>query len=146
MWWRLNDALAELATIDARPSQVVELRFFGGFSVEETAETLGVSVRTVINDWNTARAWLHHELADEVGMNAAMNTERWRILSDWHNTWLAAPAEERDPAASLFARASGTASDGRRTRRLQWRGRRLSRDPCPGARRSGSGAGRATAP
>jgi RNA polymerase sigma factor (TIGR02999 family) len=59
----LNDALADLATLDPRPSQVVELRFFGGFSVEETAETLGVSVRTVINDWNTARAWLHHELA-----------------------------------------------------------------------------------
>ena len=59
----LNDALAELATLDPRPSQVVELRFFGGFSVEETAETLGVSVRTVINDWNTARAWLHHTLA-----------------------------------------------------------------------------------
>jgi RNA polymerase sigma-70 factor, ECF subfamily len=59
----LNDALAELATLDPRPSHVVELRFFGGFSVEETAETLGVSVRTVINDWNTARAWLHHALA-----------------------------------------------------------------------------------
>jgi len=58
----LHEALAELATIDPRASQVVELRFFGGFSVEETAETLGVSVRTVINDWNTARAWLHHEL------------------------------------------------------------------------------------
>jgi RNA polymerase sigma-70 factor, ECF subfamily len=58
----LNDALVELATLDPRPSQVVELRFFGGFSVEETAETLGVSVRTVINDWNAARAWLHHEL------------------------------------------------------------------------------------
>ena len=58
----LNDALAELAKIDPRPSQVVELRFFGGYSVEETAETLGVSVRTVINDWNAARAWLHHEL------------------------------------------------------------------------------------
>ena len=59
----LNDALAELATLDPRPSQVVELRFFGGFSVEETAETLGVSARTVINDWNTARVWLHHALA-----------------------------------------------------------------------------------
>jgi len=59
----LNDALAELATLDPRPSQVVELRFFGGFSVEETAETLNVSVRTVINDWNTARAWLHNTLA-----------------------------------------------------------------------------------
>ncbi len=41
---------------------MIELRFFGGFSVEETAEALGVSVRTVINDWNTARAWLRHEL------------------------------------------------------------------------------------
>jgi RNA polymerase sigma factor (TIGR02999 family) len=58
----LNDALAELATIGPRPSQVVELRFFGGFSVEETAEALDVSVRTVINDWNTARAWLRHAL------------------------------------------------------------------------------------
>ena len=59
----LNEALAKLASIDPRPSQVVELRFFGGFSLEETAETLGLSVRTVINDWNTARAWLHHALA-----------------------------------------------------------------------------------
>ncbi len=58
----LNDALAELAALDPRPSRVVELRFFGGFSVEETAEALDVSVRTVINDWNTARAWLHHAL------------------------------------------------------------------------------------
>ena len=63
----LNDALAELAMLDPRPSQVVELRFFGGFSVEETAEALGVSVRTVINDWNTARAWLHHALAKRDG-------------------------------------------------------------------------------
>jgi RNA polymerase sigma-70 factor, ECF subfamily len=58
----LEDALTALATVDPRPSQVVELRFFGGFSVEETAEALGVSVRTVTNDWNTARAWLRHEL------------------------------------------------------------------------------------
>jgi len=58
----LEDALTALAAMDPRPSQVVELRFFGGFSVEETAEALGVSVRTVINDWNTARAWIRHEL------------------------------------------------------------------------------------
>jgi RNA polymerase sigma-70 factor, ECF subfamily len=58
----LEDALTALAAFDPRPSRVVELRFFGGFSVEETAEALGISVRTVINDWNTARAWLHHEL------------------------------------------------------------------------------------
>lgn len=58
----LDAALAALAAVDPRPSQVIELRFFGGFTVEETAEALGVSVRTVINDWNTARAWLQHEL------------------------------------------------------------------------------------
>ena len=59
----LDDALVALAVIEPRPSQVVELRFFGGFSVEETAETLGVSMRTVVNDWNTARAWLSRELS-----------------------------------------------------------------------------------
>ena len=59
----LDDALIELAKIDPRPSQVIELRFFGGFSVEETAEALGISVRTVINDWNTARAWLANRLS-----------------------------------------------------------------------------------
>jgi RNA polymerase sigma factor (TIGR02999 family) len=58
----LEDALTALAAMYPRPSQVVELRFFGGFSVEETAQTLGISTRTVINDWNTARAWLHQEL------------------------------------------------------------------------------------
>jgi RNA polymerase sigma factor (TIGR02999 family) len=58
----LSDALDSLATLNPRPSQVVEMRFFGGFTVEETAEALGVSVRTVINDWNTARAWLYLEL------------------------------------------------------------------------------------
>jgi RNA polymerase sigma factor (TIGR02999 family) len=60
----LGDALDALATFSPRAAQVVELRFFGGFSVEETAETLGVSSRTVINDWNAARAWLHAELAE----------------------------------------------------------------------------------
>ena len=63
----LEDALAALAAVNPRPSQVVELRFFGGFTVDETAEALGVSVRTVINDWNTARAWLQHELVSTHG-------------------------------------------------------------------------------
>jgi RNA polymerase sigma factor (TIGR02999 family) len=58
----LEDALNALAAMNVRPSQVVELRFFGGLNVDETAEALGVSTRTVINDWNTARAWLRHEL------------------------------------------------------------------------------------
>jgi len=59
----VDEALEALSAMEPRPSQVVELRFFGGFTVEETAETLGVSVRTVINDWNTARAWLYRELS-----------------------------------------------------------------------------------
>ncbi|MEO8075156.1 MAG: ECF-type sigma factor [Acidobacteriota bacterium] len=58
----LADALDALAEIEPRASQVVELRFFGGFSVEETAEALSVSPRTVNHDWNTARAWLHRQL------------------------------------------------------------------------------------
>jgi RNA polymerase sigma-70 factor, ECF subfamily len=58
----LEDALDQLAALNERAGQVIELRFFGGFTVEETAETLGVSTRTVINDWNTARAWLRLEL------------------------------------------------------------------------------------
>ena len=58
----IADALTALADVAPRASQVVELRFFGGFSVEETAETLGVSARTVNSDWNTARAWLSREL------------------------------------------------------------------------------------
>lgn len=62
----LEEALEELAAIDPRPSQVVELRFFGGFSVEETADALGISVRTTINDWNTARTWLRRRLATRV--------------------------------------------------------------------------------
>jgi len=58
----IDEALRSLAAQYDRKSQVVELRFFGGWSVEETAETLGVSVRTVNSDWNTARAWLSREL------------------------------------------------------------------------------------
>jgi RNA polymerase sigma factor (TIGR02999 family) len=58
----LSDALSGLAAFDARMSQVVELRFFGGLSVEETAEVLTVSPETVMRDWKTAKAWLLREL------------------------------------------------------------------------------------
>lgn len=58
----LDDALTALAEIDPRKSQVVELRFFGGMSVEETAEVLNVSPVTVMRDWSTARAWLHRTM------------------------------------------------------------------------------------
>lgn len=58
----LDDALQALARIDSRKAQVVELRFFGGLSVEETAEVLRVSAVTVMRDWSTAKAWLYREL------------------------------------------------------------------------------------
>ncbi|MFL6228386.1 MAG: sigma-70 family RNA polymerase sigma factor [Pyrinomonadaceae bacterium] len=61
----LDEALTQLAEIDPRKARVVELRFFGGLNVEETAETLGVSPNTVIRDWGMARAWLHKELTDQ---------------------------------------------------------------------------------
>jgi RNA polymerase sigma factor (TIGR02999 family) len=54
----LDDALGKLARLDARQARVVELRYFGGLSVEETASVLGVSARTVKGDWRVARAWL----------------------------------------------------------------------------------------
>lgn len=59
----LDDAMDELGRLDPRKVQVVEMRFFGGLSVEETAEVLRVSPVTVMRDWNTARAWLYRELA-----------------------------------------------------------------------------------
>jgi len=58
----LHEALKALQLIDARKSRVVELRYFGGLSIEETAEALRVSAVTVTRDWQTARAWLAREL------------------------------------------------------------------------------------
>jgi RNA polymerase sigma-70 factor, ECF subfamily len=58
----LSDALDTLARVDPRRSQVVELRFFGGLTVEETAEVLGVSAETVMRDWKVAKAWLYSQL------------------------------------------------------------------------------------
>ena len=59
----LNDALGRLEALDARKARVVECRFFGGLSLDETAEALGSSPATVSRDWTFARAWLHRELA-----------------------------------------------------------------------------------
>src|SRR5262245_28288220 len=61
----LDDALKRLASIHPRKTEVVELRFFGGLSVEETAEVLKVSRLTVIRDWNFARAWLLAEMSGQ---------------------------------------------------------------------------------
>ena len=60
----LDRALDELAALDQRQGRVVELRFFGGLSLEEIAETLGVSLATVNRDWRLARAWLHQRVRE----------------------------------------------------------------------------------
>lgn len=59
----LDDALMELAKLDPQQSQIVELRFFGGLSIEETADALGSSPATVKRHWATARLWLHHQMS-----------------------------------------------------------------------------------
>ena len=59
----LDDALKSLATIDERKSRIVELRFFGGLSIDETAEVMKLSSITVIREWNKAKAWLYRELS-----------------------------------------------------------------------------------
>jgi len=63
----LDDALTRLAAIAPRKSQVVELRYFGGLTVEEVAEVLKVSEVTVRRDWTTAKAWLYRAISDEAG-------------------------------------------------------------------------------
>jgi RNA polymerase sigma-70 factor (ECF subfamily) len=61
----LDEALKTLAGMDRRKSQLVELRFFGGLSIEEAAVVLGVSTGTVMRDWTLAKAWLRREMTDE---------------------------------------------------------------------------------
>ena len=58
----LDEALTELAAVDLRKSRIVELRFFGGLSIEETAEAMGVNAATVRRDWTVAKTWLHHRI------------------------------------------------------------------------------------
>jgi RNA polymerase sigma factor (TIGR02999 family) len=62
----IDEALPRLEKLDERQAKVVELRFFGGLSVEETAEAMGISAPTVKREWAMARAWLHRELAASV--------------------------------------------------------------------------------
>lgn len=61
----IDDALRRLADVDARKARVIELRFFGGLSVEETADALKVSPQTVMRDWKLARAWMMRELSPQ---------------------------------------------------------------------------------
>ena len=61
----IDDALGRLKELDARQAQVVECRFFGGMTEEETAEALGIGLRTAKRDWAKAKSWLHREIAGE---------------------------------------------------------------------------------
>ena len=60
----LDDALTTLAQIDPQQSRIIELRFFGGLTIEETAEVIGISPATVKRDWNMAKAWLFGEISN----------------------------------------------------------------------------------
>ena len=63
--YTLDRALTRLEAIDPQQGRVVELRFFGGMTIEETAEVLGLSSATIKREWSVARAWLYRELASE---------------------------------------------------------------------------------
>ena len=64
----LDQSMQELSAIDPRKSQIVELRYFGGLSVEETAEALGISCATVNRDWDVAKLWLYRNMSGEAGL------------------------------------------------------------------------------
>lgn len=72
----VDESLKRLAEMDPRQARVVELRFFGGLSVEEAAEVLGVSAKTVKRDWSVAKAWLYADLKERHGIDAAAMGER----------------------------------------------------------------------
>jgi RNA polymerase sigma factor (TIGR02999 family) len=65
----LDEALDRLAEIDEQQSKIVELRFFSGLTVEETAEVLAISPATVKRDWSVAKAWLHREISSDISTN-----------------------------------------------------------------------------
>jgi RNA polymerase sigma factor (TIGR02999 family) len=67
---KLDQSLERLAKLDPRQSKIVELRFFGGLTVEQTAEVLGISPKTVKRDWSVAKAWLHGDLKTNHGDTA----------------------------------------------------------------------------
>ena len=124
----LDDALGALATVDERKAQVIELRFFGGLSVEETATVLKVSVDTVMRDWKLAKVWLLRELR-RAPADCAMNaiavrprcrrddpgrraSARWRSRSHPRSFPASTMVAHRDPAGSACRTASRAASPG----------------------------------
>ncbi len=76
----VDDCLNRLAKIDPRQARIVEMRFFGGLSVEESAEALGISPKTVKRDWSVAKAWLYADLKERYGIDAATMGERQKAV------------------------------------------------------------------
>jgi RNA polymerase sigma factor (TIGR02999 family) len=76
----VDDSLNRLAEIDPRQARVVELRFFGGLSVEEAAEVLGISPKTIKRDWSVAKAWLYADLKERHGIDAGAMGERQNTI------------------------------------------------------------------
>jgi len=76
----VDEALERLSKLDPRQARVVELRFFGGLSVEEAAEVLGVSPKTVKRDWSVAKTWLYADLKDRHGIDSGAVGERQRAV------------------------------------------------------------------
>jgi RNA polymerase sigma-70 factor, ECF subfamily len=76
----VDDSLNLLAKIDPRQAKVVEMRFFGGLSVEEAAEALGISPKTVKRDWSVAKAWLYADLKERYGIDAATMGDRQKAV------------------------------------------------------------------
>jgi RNA polymerase sigma-70 factor, ECF subfamily len=72
----LDDALNQLALVDRRKVQIVEMRYFGGLSVDEVAEVMKTSARTVARDWNAAKAWLYRELRGTADGPSPLETNR----------------------------------------------------------------------
>src|SRR6185436_5519317 len=70
----LDLALTRLAKIDSQQSRIIELRYFGGLTVEETAEVMSLSPATIKREWTMARAWLHQALAGDLGAQASLPT------------------------------------------------------------------------
>ena len=89
----LDDALNSLAKIDPQQARIVELRFFTGLTVEETAEVLGISPATVKRDWVTAKAWLYRDISratepDRCQPATPMTPERWQRVKELLNAAL----------------------------------------------------------
>ena len=96
----VDEALEKLTAMDARKGRIVELRFFGGLSLEETAEVMGISSPTVQREWRAAKAWLHRMLTDE----RAMKPERWQQVDQLFQAALEREPEER---AAFISEACG---------------------------------------